>query len=165
MWLLSPQSIQKLCPSPLKVSNEWLSSVSHLSGLCCRTGQNKQSLNKSNHIFSFLIKLGKCLDRSDLLHKVFISDCDTSKTTQKWEMNNIVAVWSRNEKRIKRKRPTQPILNTSSHSSSYHHLCPVSQSVSQPTHFSPPSRLFQLDIKLLTLTRIASVKTHWQKQG
>lgn len=36
---------------------------------------------------------GKCLDRSDLLHKVFISDCDTSKTTQKWEMNNIVAVW------------------------------------------------------------------------
>uniref|UniRef100_A0A3B4YDM2 Polypeptide N-acetylgalactosaminyltransferase n=1 Tax=Seriola lalandi dorsalis TaxID=1841481 RepID=A0A3B4YDM2_SERLL len=34
----------------------------------------------------------KCLDRSDLLHKVFISDCDTSKTTQKWEMNNIVAV-------------------------------------------------------------------------
>lgn len=35
---------------------------------------------------------GKCLDRSDLLHKVFISDCDTSKTTQKWEMNNIMAV-------------------------------------------------------------------------
>uniref|UniRef100_A0A3Q3KR28 Polypeptide N-acetylgalactosaminyltransferase n=1 Tax=Mastacembelus armatus TaxID=205130 RepID=A0A3Q3KR28_9TELE len=35
---------------------------------------------------------GKCLDRSDLLHKVFISDCDTNKTTQKWEMNNIVAV-------------------------------------------------------------------------
>lgn len=35
---------------------------------------------------------GKCLDRSDLLHKVFISDCDISKTTQKWEMNNIVAV-------------------------------------------------------------------------
>uniref|UniRef100_A0A674NAM5 Polypeptide N-acetylgalactosaminyltransferase n=1 Tax=Takifugu rubripes TaxID=31033 RepID=A0A674NAM5_TAKRU len=30
--------------------------------------------------------------KSDLLHKVFISDCDTSKTTQKWEMNNIVAV-------------------------------------------------------------------------
>lgn len=37
--------------------------------------------------------IGKCLDRSDLLHKVFTSDCDTSKTTQKWEMNNIVAVW------------------------------------------------------------------------
>ncbi|KAG8014991.1 N-acetylgalactosaminyltransferase 7 [Nibea albiflora] len=36
--------------------------------------------------------LRKCLDRSDLLHKVFISDCDTGKTTQKWEMNNIVAV-------------------------------------------------------------------------
>lgn len=39
-----------------------------------------------------LVPTGKCLDRSDLLHKVFISDCDTSKTTQKWEMNNIVAV-------------------------------------------------------------------------
>ncbi|XP_068607244.1 N-acetylgalactosaminyltransferase 7 [Brachionichthys hirsutus] len=38
------------------------------------------------------VPTGKCLDRSDLLHKVFISDCDTSKTTQKWEMNNIVAV-------------------------------------------------------------------------
>ncbi|XP_061736869.1 N-acetylgalactosaminyltransferase 7 isoform X1 [Nerophis ophidion] len=38
------------------------------------------------------IPTGKCLDRSDLLHKVFISACDNSKTTQKWEMNNIVAV-------------------------------------------------------------------------
>uniref|UniRef100_A0A8C4ZRN2 Polypeptide N-acetylgalactosaminyltransferase n=1 Tax=Gadus morhua TaxID=8049 RepID=A0A8C4ZRN2_GADMO len=35
---------------------------------------------------------GKCLDRSDLLHKLFIAECDNSKTTQKWEMNNIVAV-------------------------------------------------------------------------
>lgn len=38
---------------------------------------------------------GKCLDRSDLLHTVFVSDCDPSKTTQKWEMNNIVAVWGK----------------------------------------------------------------------
>ncbi|XP_061844336.1 N-acetylgalactosaminyltransferase 7 isoform X1 [Nerophis lumbriciformis] len=38
------------------------------------------------------IPTGKCLDRSDLLHKVFISVCDNSKTTQRWEMNNIVAV-------------------------------------------------------------------------
>lgn len=38
---------------------------------------------------------GKCLDRSDLLHKVFISDCEASKTTQKWEMNNIMAVWGK----------------------------------------------------------------------
>lgn len=40
-----------------------------------------------------ILLTGKCLDRSDVLHKVFISDCDNSKTTQKWEMNNIVAVW------------------------------------------------------------------------
>ncbi|XP_042341698.1 N-acetylgalactosaminyltransferase 7 isoform X1 [Plectropomus leopardus] len=46
---------------------------------------------KSLHRFTH-VPTGKCLDRSDLLHKVFISDCDTSKTTQKWEMNNIVAV-------------------------------------------------------------------------
>ncbi|XP_023670475.1 N-acetylgalactosaminyltransferase 7-like isoform X1 [Paramormyrops kingsleyae] len=38
------------------------------------------------------IPTGKCLDRSDLLHKVFIADCDRSKNSQKWEMNNIVAV-------------------------------------------------------------------------
>ncbi|KAM7418313.1 hypothetical protein PAMA_015772 [Pampus argenteus] len=46
-----------------------------------------KDLNRFTHM-----PTGKCLDRSDLLHKVFISDCDTSKTTQKWEMNNIVAV-------------------------------------------------------------------------
>ncbi|XP_061580431.1 N-acetylgalactosaminyltransferase 7 isoform X1 [Cololabis saira] len=46
---------------------------------------------KDLHRFTHM-PTGKCLDRSDLLHKVFISDCDTSKTTQKWEMNNIVAV-------------------------------------------------------------------------
>lgn len=46
-------------------------------------------------MFIFILLTGKCLDRSDLLHKVFISDCDPSKTTQKWEMNNIVAVWRR----------------------------------------------------------------------
>uniref|UniRef100_A0A8D0AHC4 Polypeptide N-acetylgalactosaminyltransferase n=1 Tax=Sander lucioperca TaxID=283035 RepID=A0A8D0AHC4_SANLU len=43
-------------------------------------------------MFICVLLTGKCLDRSDLLHKVFISDCDNSKTTQKWEMNNIVAV-------------------------------------------------------------------------
>uniref|UniRef100_A0AAQ6AA94 Polypeptide N-acetylgalactosaminyltransferase n=1 Tax=Amphiprion ocellaris TaxID=80972 RepID=A0AAQ6AA94_AMPOC len=46
---------------------------------------------KDLHRFTH-VPTGKCLDRSDLLHKVFISDCDTSKTTQRWEMNNIVAV-------------------------------------------------------------------------
>ncbi|XP_077381787.1 N-acetylgalactosaminyltransferase 7 isoform X4 [Festucalex cinctus] len=46
---------------------------------------------KNLHRFTH-VPTGKCLDRSDLLHKVFVSDCDTSKTTQQWEMNNIVAV-------------------------------------------------------------------------
>ncbi|XP_054634316.1 N-acetylgalactosaminyltransferase 7 isoform X3 [Dunckerocampus dactyliophorus] len=46
---------------------------------------------KDLHRFTH-VTTGKCLDRSDLLHKVFISDCDGSKTTQRWEMNNIVAV-------------------------------------------------------------------------
>lgn len=46
---------------------------------------------KDLHRFTFLSS-GRCLDRSDVLHKVFISDCDTSKTTQRWEMNNIIAV-------------------------------------------------------------------------
>ncbi|XP_076004059.1 N-acetylgalactosaminyltransferase 7 isoform X2 [Genypterus blacodes] len=46
-----------------------------------------KALHRFNHI-----PTGKCLDRSDVLHKIFISDCDTSKTTQQWEMNNILAV-------------------------------------------------------------------------
>ncbi|XP_062333959.1 N-acetylgalactosaminyltransferase 7 isoform X2 [Osmerus eperlanus] len=46
---------------------------------------------KDLHRFTY-VPTGQCLDRSDVLHKVFISDCDTSKTTQHWEMNNIVAV-------------------------------------------------------------------------
>ncbi|XP_020513681.2 N-acetylgalactosaminyltransferase 7-like [Labrus bergylta] len=35
---------------------------------------------------------GKCLDRSDMLHSVFISDCDNNKTSQRWEINNIMVV-------------------------------------------------------------------------
>ncbi|XP_061534662.1 N-acetylgalactosaminyltransferase 7 isoform X2 [Phycodurus eques] len=46
-----------------------------------------QDLHRFTHV-----PTGKCLDRSDILHKVFVSDCDTSKTTQRWEMNNIMAV-------------------------------------------------------------------------
>ncbi|KAL4618232.1 N-acetylgalactosaminyltransferase 7-like isoform X1 [Arapaima gigas] len=46
-----------------------------------------KDLNRFTHI-----PTGKCLDRSDVLHKVFIADCDSNKSTQKWEMNNIVAV-------------------------------------------------------------------------
>ncbi|KAM7009520.1 N-acetylgalactosaminyltransferase 7-like isoform 2-T2 [Tautogolabrus adspersus] len=46
-----------------------------------------KDMNRFTHV-----PTGKCLDRSDMLHTVFISDCDTSKTSQRWEMNNIVAV-------------------------------------------------------------------------
>ncbi|XP_056890678.1 N-acetylgalactosaminyltransferase 7 isoform X1 [Takifugu flavidus] len=58
---------------------------------CDQNQHNEWKYFKDLHRFTH-VTTGKCLDRSDLLHKVFISDCDTSKTTQKWEMNNIVAV-------------------------------------------------------------------------
>ncbi|XP_025058196.1 N-acetylgalactosaminyltransferase 7 isoform X2 [Alligator sinensis] len=46
---------------------------------------------KNMHRFTH-IPSGKCLDRSEVLHQVFISECDSSKATQKWEMNNILSV-------------------------------------------------------------------------
>ncbi|XP_055488294.1 N-acetylgalactosaminyltransferase 7 isoform X2 [Leucoraja erinacea] len=46
---------------------------------------------KTLHRFTH-IPTGKCLDRSEVLHQVFISDCDSAKTSQKWEMNNLLAV-------------------------------------------------------------------------
>ncbi|XP_078252988.1 N-acetylgalactosaminyltransferase 7 isoform X1 [Rhinoraja longicauda] len=46
---------------------------------------------KTLHRFTH-IPTGKCLDRSDVLHQIFISDCDSAKTSQKWEMNNLLAV-------------------------------------------------------------------------
>ncbi|KAM9675170.1 N-acetylgalactosaminyltransferase 7 isoform 1-T1 [Dama dama] len=46
-----------------------------------------KNLHRLTHIPS-----GKCLDRSEVLHQVFISDCDSSKMTQKWEINNIHSV-------------------------------------------------------------------------
>ncbi|KAM9193105.1 N-acetylgalactosaminyltransferase 7 isoform 3-T3 [Mergus octosetaceus] len=46
-----------------------------------------KNLHRFTHIPS-----GKCLDRSEVLHQVFISECDSSKATQKWEMNNILSV-------------------------------------------------------------------------
>nr|XP_020477118.1 N-acetylgalactosaminyltransferase 7 isoform X1 [Monopterus albus] len=58
---------------------------------CDRNQYTEWRFFKDLHRFTH-VPTGKCLDRSDLLHKVFISDCDTSKTTQKWEMNNLVAV-------------------------------------------------------------------------
>ncbi|XP_017290188.1 N-acetylgalactosaminyltransferase 7 isoform X2 [Kryptolebias marmoratus] len=58
---------------------------------CERNQHTEWNYFKDLHRFTH-VPTGKCLDRSDLLHKVFISDCDISKSTQKWEMNNIVAV-------------------------------------------------------------------------
>ncbi|XP_007574678.1 N-acetylgalactosaminyltransferase 7 isoform X2 [Poecilia latipinna] len=58
---------------------------------CERNQHTEWNYFKDLHRFTH-VPTGKCLDRSDLLHKVFISDCDVSKSTQKWEMNNIVAV-------------------------------------------------------------------------
>ncbi|XP_008417175.1 N-acetylgalactosaminyltransferase 7 isoform X2 [Poecilia reticulata] len=58
---------------------------------CERNQHTEWNYFKELHRFTH-VPTGKCLDRSDLLHKVFISDCDVSKSTQKWEMNNIVAV-------------------------------------------------------------------------
>ncbi|XP_065735225.1 N-acetylgalactosaminyltransferase 7 isoform X3 [Phocoena phocoena] len=46
-----------------------------------------KNLHRLTHIPS-----RKCLDRSEVLHQVFISDCDSSKMTQKWEINNIHSV-------------------------------------------------------------------------
>ncbi|KAG2465783.1 GALT7 acetylgalactosaminyltransferase, partial [Polypterus senegalus] len=46
---------------------------------------------KDLHRFTY-VPTGQCLDRSEVLHQVFIADCDTNKSTQKWEMNNILAV-------------------------------------------------------------------------
>ncbi|XP_078666421.1 N-acetylgalactosaminyltransferase 7-like isoform X3 [Branchiostoma floridae x Branchiostoma belcheri] len=37
-------------------------------------------------------KIGKCLDRSEILHQVFMSDCDEASKTQKWEFNQVMAM-------------------------------------------------------------------------
>ncbi|XP_077574242.1 N-acetylgalactosaminyltransferase 7 isoform X1 [Stigmatopora nigra] len=60
----------------------WATHVSRCHFLLCF-----QDLHRFTHV-----PTGKCLDRSDLLHNLFVSDCDTRKTTQQWEVNNIVAV-------------------------------------------------------------------------
>ncbi|XP_075716366.1 N-acetylgalactosaminyltransferase 7 isoform X2 [Rhinoderma darwinii] len=46
-----------------------------------------KNINRFTHIPS-----GKCLARNEALHKVVLSDCDSSKSSQKWEMNNILSV-------------------------------------------------------------------------
>ncbi|KAH0616099.1 hypothetical protein JD844_026949, partial [Phrynosoma platyrhinos] len=46
-----------------------------------------KNLHRFTHIPS-----GKCLDRSEVLHQVYISECDSNKATQNWEMNNILSV-------------------------------------------------------------------------
>ncbi|XP_074554714.1 N-acetylgalactosaminyltransferase 7-like [Halichoeres trimaculatus] len=58
---------------------------------CGRNKYTEWKYFKDLHRFTH-VQTGKCLDRSELLHTVFISDCDTSKTSQRWEMNNIMAV-------------------------------------------------------------------------
>ncbi|XP_023655086.1 N-acetylgalactosaminyltransferase 7 isoform X1 [Paramormyrops kingsleyae] len=58
----------------------------------CNLNENMEwKYFKDLHRFTH-VPTAKCLDRSDILHTVFISECDRNKTTQKWEMNSIVAV-------------------------------------------------------------------------
>jgi polypeptide N-acetylgalactosaminyltransferase len=35
------------------------------------------------------ITSGKCLDRGELVHNIFLSDCDSHKATQQWEINKV----------------------------------------------------------------------------
>uniref|UniRef100_A0A672IHW7 Polypeptide N-acetylgalactosaminyltransferase n=1 Tax=Salarias fasciatus TaxID=181472 RepID=A0A672IHW7_SALFA len=58
---------------------------------CEHKQHNEWKYFKDLHRFTH-IPTGKCLDRSDLLHKVFVSECDGSRSSQRWEMNNIMAV-------------------------------------------------------------------------
>ncbi|MGH0162341.1 UNVERIFIED_CONTAM: hypothetical protein FKN15_058946, partial [Acipenser sinensis] len=73
-------------------SNYCIDSMGHTNGgfvemgPCHRMGGN-QDLHRFTHT-----PTRKCLDRSEVLHQVFISDCDTNKSTQKWEMNNILSM-------------------------------------------------------------------------
>nr|XP_033798397.1 N-acetylgalactosaminyltransferase 7 isoform X1 [Geotrypetes seraphini] len=58
----------------------------------CEIKEYKEwKLYKELHRYTH-IPTGKCLDRSEVLHQVFLSECDTNKSTQKWEMNNILNV-------------------------------------------------------------------------
>lgn len=47
--------------------------------------------DKEKHVFVYTPK-GWCLDRSELLHQVFVATCEDGKTSQQWEMNNIVGL-------------------------------------------------------------------------
>jgi polypeptide N-acetylgalactosaminyltransferase len=35
------------------------------------------------------ITSGKCLDRGELIHNIFLSECDSNKATQQWEINKV----------------------------------------------------------------------------
>ncbi|XP_038661721.1 N-acetylgalactosaminyltransferase 7 isoform X2 [Scyliorhinus canicula] len=61
--------------------------ITHCSMNVYKDWQYFKTLHRFTHI-----PTGKCLDRSEVNHQVFISDCDSAKTTQKWEMNNLLAV-------------------------------------------------------------------------
>ncbi|KAJ8262218.1 hypothetical protein GJAV_G00163930 [Gymnothorax javanicus] len=58
---------------------------------CSRDEYKEWKYFKDLHRFMHTLTM-KCLDRSDVLRKVLLSTCDENKSTQKWEMNNIVAV-------------------------------------------------------------------------
>ncbi|XP_029431358.1 N-acetylgalactosaminyltransferase 7 isoform X2 [Rhinatrema bivittatum] len=61
--------------------------ITHCSLKEYKDWQYFPSLHRFTHIAT-----GKCLDCSQVLHQVFISECDPNKSTQKWEMNNILSM-------------------------------------------------------------------------
>ncbi|XP_051875280.1 N-acetylgalactosaminyltransferase 7 isoform X2 [Pristis pectinata] len=61
--------------------------ITHCSMNAYKEWQYIKTLHRFTHI-----PTGKCLDRSEVLHQIFISNCDSAKTSQKWEMNNLLAV-------------------------------------------------------------------------
>ncbi|KAI8503387.1 N-acetylgalactosaminyltransferase 7 [Branchiostoma belcheri] len=59
----------------------------------CDTGHTKYrgwEFDEENKMLRH--KIGKCLDRSEILHQVFMSDCDDASKTQKWEFNQVMAM-------------------------------------------------------------------------
>ncbi|XP_019622702.1 PREDICTED: N-acetylgalactosaminyltransferase 7-like isoform X1 [Branchiostoma belcheri] len=59
----------------------------------CDTGHTKYrgwEFDEENKMLRH--KIGKCLDRSEILHQVFMSDCDEASKTQKWEFNQVMAM-------------------------------------------------------------------------
>ncbi|XP_043917652.1 N-acetylgalactosaminyltransferase 7 isoform X1 [Protopterus annectens] len=70
-----------------RAADGWKVMITHCNLNEYKEWQYFKTLYRFTHISS-----GKCLDRSEILHQVFLSDCDSTKSTQKWEMNNILSV-------------------------------------------------------------------------